>query len=419
MITKPKGTYDVYGLDAKKREYVNEIIKGICQKYNFVNVETPVFEDSSLFHRSAGETSDLVSKETYDFKDRGDRNLTLRPEGTAGIVRLFIENKLYGNMTEPVKVYYNEKMYRYERPQSGRNREFTQFGVEMIGSDDIASDVEVISLCYNIFNLLGLDSVIKINTLGDRESRERYHDALTNYLKPHIKDLCEDCQRRFETNPLRILDCKVDGDKDVIKNAPKIAHYLNEESLNRYNKLKEELDLLEINYEEDSNLVRGLDYYNHVVFEINVNIDGIDTLAIGGGGRYNNLVESLDGPSVPAVGFAIGFDRLMMCLDMAHVNIPVNNDVDVYIMYVSDTEKDTALYIAQNLRLNGFITEMDYLGKGLKGQFKAADRFNAKYLVILNDKDLEDMMVNVKDNVTKEEEKVNINDLSDYLDMKL
>ena len=407
MITKPKGTYDVYGLDAKKREYVNEIIKGICQKYNFVNVETPVFEDSSLFHRSAGETSDLVSKETYDFKDRGERNLTLRPEGTAGIVRWFIENKLYGNMTEPVKVYYNEKMYRYERPQSGRNREFTQFGVEMIGSDDIASDVEVISLCYNIFNLIGLDSVIKINTLGDRESRERYHDALTNYLKPHIKDLCEDCQRRFETNPLRILDCKVDGDKDIIKNAPKIAHYLNEESLNRYNKLKEELDLLEINYEEDSNLVRGLDYYNHVVFEINVNIDGIDTLA------------SLDGPSVPAVGFAIGFDRLMMCLDMAHVNIPVNNDVDVYIMYVSDTEKDTALYIAQNLRLNGFITEMDYLGKGLKGQFKAADRFNAKYLVILNDKDLEDMMVNVKDNVTKEEEKVNINDLSDYLDMKL
>ena len=419
MITKPKGTYDVYGIDAKKREYVNEIIKGICQKYNFVNVETPVFEDSSLFHRSAGETSDLVSKETYDFKDRGDRNLTLRPEGTAGIVRWFIENKLYGNMTEPVKVYYNEKMYRYERPQSGRNREFTQFGVEMIGSDDIASDVEVISLCYNIFNLLGLDAVIKINTLGDRESREKYHDALTNYLKPHIKDLCEDCQRRFETNPLRILDCKIDGDKDIIKNAPKIADYLNEESLNRYNKLKEELDLLEINYEENTNLVRGLDYYNHVVFEINVNIDGIDTLAIGGGGRYNNLVESLDGPSVPAVGFAIGFDRLMMCLDMAHVNIPVNNDVDVYIMYVSDTEKDTALYITQNLRLNGFTTEMDYLGKGLKAQFKAADRFNAKYLVILNDKDLEDMMVNVKDNVTKEEEKVNINDLSDYLDMKL
>lgn len=419
MITKPKGTYDVYGLDAKKREYVNEIIKGVCQKYNFTNVETPVFEDSNLFHRSVGETSDLVSKETYDFKDRGDRNLTLRPEGTAGIVRWFIENKLYGNMTEPVKVYYNEKMYRYERPQSGRNREFTQFGVEMIGSDDITSDVEVISLCYNIFSLLGLDAVIKINTLGDRASRDSYHEVLTNYLKPHIHELCEDCQRRFETNPLRILDCKVDADSDILKNAPKIVNYLNEESLNRYNKLKEELDLLEINYEEDPNLVRGLDYYTHVVFEVNVKIDGLDTLAIGAGGRYNNLIETLDGPSVPAIGFAIGFDRLMMCLDMAKVNIPVNNDVDVYVMYVSDTEKDTALYISQNLRLNGFTTEMDYLGKGLKGQFKAADRFNAKYLVILNDKDLEDMMVNVKDNVTKEEEKVNINDLSDYLDMKL
>ena len=419
MILKQKGTVDIFGTDALKWQYVESLIKDLCQTYNYGWIRTPVFEATELFHRGVGETTDIVTKETYDFKDRGDRNLTLRPEGTAGIVRWFIENKLYGNMTEPVKVYYNEKMYRYERPQSGRNREFTQFGVEMIGSDDIASDVEVISLCYNIFNLLGLDAVIKINTLGDRESREKYHDALTNYLKPHIKDLCEDCQRRFETNPLRILDCKVDNNSEILKNAPRITDYLNEESKTRFNKLKENLDLLEIEYEEDPNLVRGLDYYNHVVFEINVNIDGIDTLAIGGGGRYNNLVESLDGPSVPAVGFAIGFDRLMMCLDMAHVNIPVNNDVDVYIMYVSDTEKDTALYIAQNLRLNGFTTEMDYLGKGLKAQFKAADRFNAKYLVILNDKDLEDMMVNVKDNVTKEEEKVNINDLSDYLDMKL
>ena len=419
MIQKPKGCNDIYGREAKIWKYVESIIDATMEKYNYNYIRTPIFESTELFHRGIGESTDIVTKETYDFVDRGGRNMTLRPEGTAGVCRSYVENKMYGDPNQPVKVYYNGTMYRYERPQSGRNREFTQFGVEMIGSDDIASDVEVISLCYNIFNLLGLDAVIKINTLGDRESREKYHDALTNYLKPHIKYLCEDCQRRFETNPLRILDCKIDGDKDIIKNAPKIADYLNEESLNRYNKLKEELDLLEINYEENTNLVRGLDYYNHVVFEINVNIDGIDTLAIGGGGRYNNLVESLDGPSVPAVGFAIGFDRLMMCLDMAHVNIPVNNDVDVYIMYVSDTEKDTALYIAQNLRLNGFTTEMDYLGKGLKAQFKAADRFNAKYLVILNDKDLEDMMVNVKDNVTKEEEKVNINDLSDYLDMKL
>lgn len=419
MIIKQKGTNDIFGIDAKKREYVNDILKGLCERYNFINIETPVFEDSALFHRTAGETSDLVSKETYDFKDRGNRNITLRPEGTAGIVRWFIENKLYGNMSEPVKVYYNEKMYRYERPQAGRMREFTQFGVEMIGSDDILSDIEVISLCYNIFNLLGLDSVIKINSLGDKESRDNYHNALIEYFKPHINELCDDCKRRFETNPLRILDCKIDAEGDILKNAPKTVDYLNEDSLNRYNKLKEELDLLEINYEEDFNLVRGLDYYNHIVFEVNVKIDGLNTLAIGGGGRYNNLVENLGGPSVPAVGFAIGYDRLMLCLDAVDVNIPIKDSVDVYIMYVSDTEKETAAYLAQNLRLNGIITEMDYMNKGMKGMFKSADRFKAKYLIMINDKDLEDMRVNVKDNVTKEEEKVNINDLADYLDMKL
>lgn len=419
MITKQKGTNDIFGIDAKKREYVNDILKGLCERYNFINIETPVFEDSALFHRTAGETSDLVSKETYDFKDRGNRNITLRPEGTAGIVRWFIENKLYGNMSEPVKVYYNEKMYRYERPQTGRMREFTQFGVEMIGSDDILSDIEVISLCYNIFNLLGLDAVIKINSLGDKESRDNYHNALIEYFKPYINELCDDCKRRFETNPLRILDCKIDAEGDILKNAPKTVDYLNEDSLNRYNKLKEELDLLEINYEEDFNLVRGLDYYNHIVFEVNVKIDGLNTLAIGGGGRYNNLVENLGGPSVPAVGFAIGYDRLMLCLDAVDVNIPIKDSVDAYIMYVSDTEKETAAYLAQNLRLNGIITEMDYMNKGMKGMFKSADRFKAKYLIMLNDKDLEDMRVNVKDNVTKEEEKVNINDLADYLDMKL
>lgn len=419
MITKPKGTNDIFGNDAKKREYVNDILRGICEKYNFTNIETPVFEDSSLFHRTAGETSDLVSKETYDFKDRGDRNITLRPEGTASIVRWFIENKLYGNMTEPIKVYYNEKMYRYERPQAGRMREFTQFGVEMIGSDDVLSDVEVISLCYNIFNLLGLDTVIKINTLGDKESRENYHNALVNYLKPHINNLCDDCKRRFETNPLRILDCKIDAENDILKNAPKTIEYLNEESLNRYNKLKEQLDLLEINYEEDSNLVRGLDYYNHIVFEIYVKIDGLNTLAIGGGGRYNNLIETLGGPSIPAIGFAIGYDRLMLCLESASINIPYKDSIDAYIMYVSDNEKETAAYITQNLRLNGITAETDYLNKGLKAQFKSADRFKAKYLIILNDNDLKNMQVNVKDSVTKEEEKVNINDLADYLDMKL
>ena len=419
MITKPKGTYDVYGIDAKKREYVNEIIKGICQKYNFVNVETPVFEDSSLFHRSAGETSDLVSKETYDFKDRGDRSITLRPEGTASIARWFLENKLYGNMTEPVKVFYNEKMYRYERPQSGRNREFTQFGVEFIGSDDVMADIDVISLAYQTYCLLGLEPVIKINSLGDKESRDNYREALINYLRPHIDELCDDCKQRLEKNPLRVLDCKVDSGSEILKNAPKIIDYLNQESLDRYNKIKDYLDLLEINYEEDSRLVRGLDYYDHIVFEIYVNIESIGKMALGGGGRYNGLIKLLGDIDMPAVGFAMGYDRTLLAMEEAGVKSPINENIDVYVMYVSDTEKETASYLTQNLRLNGFVTETDYLNKGLKGEFKSADRLNAKYLIILNDKDLEDNKVNVKDNMTKEEEKVNINDLVDYLDMHM
>lgn len=420
MITKQKGTNDISGVLAKKREYLNDIIRSICEKYNYNYIETPVFEATELFHRSVGETTDMVSKETYDFLDRGDRAITLRPEGTAGVARWFLENKLYGNMTEPIKVYYNEKMYRYERPQAGRMREFTQFGIELIGSDDVLADLEVISLAYQTYELMGLNGVkIKINSLGDAESRNNYREALLSYLKPHINDLCEDCKERLEKNPLRILDCKIDGDKDIIKNAPKTIDYLNEESLNRYNKLKEYLDLLEVSYEEDVRLVRGLDYYNHVVFEVYADVPEYGDLALGGGGRYNGLMEVLGGPKVPAVGFAMGYDRTLFAIEASGINIPINDSIDAYVMYVSSTEKETAAYLTQNLRMNGFITETDLLNKGLKGEFKSADRFNAKYLIILNDEDLKDMKVNVKDNRTKEEEKVAINDLVDYLDMHM
>ena len=420
MITKQKGTNDISGVLAKKREYLNDIIRSICEKYNYNYIETPVFEATELFHRSVGETTDMVSKETYDFLDRGDRAITLRPEGTAGVARWFLENKLYGNMTEPVKVYYNGTMYRYERPQAGRMREFTQFGIELIGSDDVLADLEVISLAFQTYELMGLNGVkIKINSLGDAESRNNYREALLNYLKPHINDLCEDCKERLEKNPLRILDCKIDGDKDIIKNAPKTIDYLNEESLNRYNKLKEFLDLLEISYEEDVRLVRGLDYYNHVVFEVYADVPEYGDLALGGGGRYNGLMEVLGGPKVPAVGFAMGYDRTLFAIEASGINIPINDSIDAYVMYVSSTEKETAAYLTQNLRMNGFITETDLLNKGLKGEFKSADRFNAKYLIILNDEGLKDMKVNVKDNRTKEEEKVAINDLVDYLDMHM
>lgn len=416
MITKQKGTYDIYGDLAKKRAYVNEVLATLCEKYNYGYIETPVFESSELFHRGVGETTDMVQKETYDFKDRGERDITLRPEGTAGVVRWFVENKLYGNMTDPVKVFYNMKMYRYERPQSGRNREFTQWGFECFGSDDVMSDAEVISLAYNAYRLLGLDDItIKINSLGDTESRNNYREALIDYFRPQIDSLCEDCKERLEKNPLRILDCKVDADSDIIKNAPKTLDYLNEESASRFDKLKELLDLMDINYEVDTKLVRGLDYYNHVVFEVVLN----DSYALGGGGRYNGLVETLGGPSTPGVGFAMGYDRTILAMEENGVNIPINNSIDVYVLYVSDTEKETACYLTQDLRLNGFIAETDSMNRSLKAQFKSVDRFNAKYLIVLNDEELKSNKLTIKDNKTKEEESVNINDLVDYLDMHM
>lgn len=416
MIQKQKGTYDIYGIEAKKRSYVNDVLNSLCEKYNYGYIETPVFEASELFHRGVGETTDMVQKETYDFKDRGNRNITLRPEGTAGVVRWFVENKMYGNMTDPVKVYYNMKMYRYERPQSGRNREFTQWGFECFGSDDVTSDAEVISLAYQAYRLLGLENVvIKINSLGDSESRNNYREALINYLRPNISDLCEDCNSRLEKNPLRILDCKVDADKDILKNAPRTLDYLNEESAKRFERLKQLLDLMNINYEVDTKLVRGLDYYNHTVFEVVVN----NSYALGGGGRYNGLVETLDGPSTPAVGFAMGYDRTILALEENGVEIPVNNENDLYVLYVSETEKDYAMSLVQALRLCGFVCETDLMGKSLKGQFKSVDRLNSKFLVILNDEDLKKNEVVIKNNHTREETRINVSDIVDFLDEEL
>lgn len=416
MITKQKGTYDIYGETAKKRAYVNDVLAALCEKYNYGYIETPVFEASELFHRGVGETTDMVQKETYDFKDRGERDITLRPEGTAPVVRWFIENKLYGNLTDPVKVFYNMKMYRYERPQSGRMREFTQWGFECFGSDDVMSDAEVISLAYNAYRLLGLDDiVVEINSLGDAESRKNYHDALVEYFKPHINELCEDCQERFKKNPLRILDCKVDAGNKILDAAPKTLDYLNEESKKCFERLKELLDMMDINYVENTRLVRGLDYYNHTVFEISLN----GSYALGGGGRYNGLVETLDGPSTSAVGFAMGLDRCLLAMEENNVNIPINDSIDIYILSVSDAEKETACYLTQELRINGFIAETDTMSKSLKSQFKSVDRFNSKYLVVLNDEELKNNKITIKDNKTKEEESININDLIDYLDMHI
>ena len=406
MITKPKGCYDVTGEVAKKYQRICEVVSAYAKIYNYKYIRTPLFESTELFKRGVGDTTDIVQKETYDFTDRGGRSFTLRPEGTAGVVRNFIEDKLYGNQSSVVKEFYIGTMYRYERPGLGRNREFTQFGVECLGSDDEMMDAEVISFSYNILKELGLDVTVKINNLGSVEDRENYKKALVEYLTPHINDLCEDCQNRIKTNPLRILDCKVDDQSEILKNAPSILDYHSKESNDRFNKILTYLDYLDIDYEVDNTLVRGLDYYDYMVYELKLN----DSLALGGGGRYNHLVKNLGGPEVPAVGFACGIERIIN--EMSDESL---NNIDVYVMCVNDEEKIKANIITQDLRLNNIICETNVMGKSLKAQFKEADNMNAKNLIILNSEDLSKGLITVKDNVTKEEVKVPEDEIIDYI----
>ncbi len=421
MIQKQKGCNDIYGREAKVWKYVESVIDAAMEKYNYNYIRTPIFEATELFHRGIGESTDIVSKETYDFVDRGGRNITLRPEGTAGVVRSYIENKMYGDPNQPVKVYYNGTMYRYERPQSGRDRELTQFGMEVLGSDDPITDAEVISLAVNIYKMLGLKEIkVNINSLGDKESRDNYRKALVEYFKPHIDDFCEDCKTRLEKNPLRILDCKVDCDKEVMKNAPKTIDYLNEESLKRFESVKEYLDIMQIKYEVNPSIVRGLDYYNHTVFEVEAKVEGFGANnVLGGGGRYNGLCDQLDGPETACIGFASGVGRIVKALELENVKMPIVDEVDLFLMYVNEDEKKYAIYLANELRMAGFIVETEYTVRGLKGQFKQADRLKSKYIAVLNSEDLDNNEIRIKNNETKEEDLISLDVLIYYLDEKL
>ncbi len=420
MLQKPKGTYDIYGDKAIEVLYLKKLIEALMDKYNASYFETPIFESSELFHRGVGETTDIVSKETYDFKDRGDRNLTLRPEGTAGIVRSFIENKLYADSL-PLKAWYFGPMFRYERPQAGRYREFYQFGFEAFGSNDPMMDAEVIGIIVNLFNILGLKGIkVNINTLGDKESRENYRKALLDYFKPYLNDLCEDCKKRYKKNPLRILDCKVDRENEIMKNAPKMVDYLNEESKNHFEKVKEYLDALNIDYTINSNIVRGLDYYTHTVFEVEADIKGFGSQnVLAAGGRYDHLVEFIGGPSVPGVGFALGLERLLLALEKEGIDIKEKEPLDVYIFGASKEEKKYILSLGNTLRMNGFNVEIDYNNKSFKSNFKKADSLLAKYIIIIGEEEVKSKILTVKNNKTKEEYKVKLDNLIEFLDEKL
>ena len=418
MIQKPKGTYDVLETKGKTIIYIEKLLKTLMEKYNYEYFRTPIFESSELFHRGVGETTDIVSKETYDFIDRGNRNMTLRPEGTAGIVRSYIENKCYGRATMPVKAWYYGPMYRYERPQSGRFREFYQFGVEVFGSNDPMVDAEVISIPVNLYKLLGLKGIkVNINSLGDIESRNNYRNALLDYFKPYLDDLCEDCKERYSKNPLRILDCKVDSNKEIMKNAPKMIDYLNEESKKHFEDVKKYLSALGIEYNVNYNLVRGLDYYTHTVFEVEADIEGFGSQnVLCGGGRYDGLVDTIGGPQTPGVGFALGLERLLAALESENINLAQNNNLDLYIIPLSSDVKEYSFNLLQTIRMSGFNADIDYMKRNIKSNFKQADRYETKYVMVIGEDEMNTHLLTIKNNNTKEEYKIDEDDLIDFLD---
>lgn len=416
MLQKPKGTLDIYGEDGKIFDYISNYTSAFMSLYNYEFIKLPTFESTELFYRGVGDTTDIVNKETYDFLDKSNRKMTLRPEMTAGTARCLIEDKLY---TEGVKkFYYLGSCFRYERPQSGRLREFTQFGIECFNVSNPKVDAEVISLAYRYLSGLGLTNlVVKLNSLGNKESRKEYNEVIKEYLSKDYDNLCDTCKERLSKNPLRILDCKYDGEREYIKNAPKTLDYLNEESKSYFEEVKSSLESLGIPFIEDSTLVRGLDYYSHTVFEIISDIPELGKAnTLCGGGRYDGLVELLGGPSTPGIGFAMGIERIVILLKELECYVP-DRELDVFVMNLDNT--NYAFQIIDDLRLSEFSVETDYTGKNMKGMWKLVDKLNPKFVLIIGEDERVNDYITVKDNITKEETKVKTSDLIDYLNTNI
>lgn len=420
-ITRPRGTEDIIGTESKKWQYIEAVIRNVCDKYNYNEIRTPIFEKTDLFVRGVGETTDIVSKEMYTFNDKKGRSMTLRPEGTAGVMRSFIEHKMYGDASLPKKMFYIGPMFRYERPQAGRQRQFTQFGIEATGSHDPIMDAEIIALTVNIYKILGFRNLkVLLNTLGDEESRTNYRQALVDHFSQYTDQLCNDCKTRLEKNPLRVLDCKVDADKEFMATAPTMKDYMNDISKNHFEQVINYLDALEIEYILDDNLVRGLDYYTHTVFEITAESSALGSqTALGGGGRYNNLVKELGGPDVPSVGFAMGMERVLMVLNEEGVFDNLDDSIDFYLLTMGDKAKLEGLCLLDSLRLSGFICETDYLNKSMKAQFKQSDRFKAKYIGIIGDNEVDNNTIEIKNTETNEKVSIALTEVMEYLDINL
>lgn len=417
MIKMPRGTQDILPQDSAKWRYIENRLHTLMELYNYKEIRTPIFESTELFARGVGDSTDVVQKEMYTFKDKGDRSLTLRPEGTAAVVRSYIEHKMQGEPNQPIKLYYNGLMFRYERKQKGRYRQFNQFGVEAIGAENPSIDAEILAMVMHIYESFGLKHLkLVINSIGDSESRKEYNEALVKHFEPVIDTFCSDCQSRLHTNPMRILDCKIDRDKEAVKNAPRITDYLNDDSKSYYEQVKLHLDNLNISYVEDPNLVRGLDYYTHTAFELmidNPEYDGAIT-TLCGGGRYNGLLQLLDGPDETGIGFALSIERLLMALDEEGISLDVSEDFDLFVVTMGEDADRYAVKLINDLRRNGIKVDKDYLNRKIKGQMKQADRLNAKYTVVIGDQELENNEIGVKNMISGESENVQLDELVNY-----
>ena len=414
-----KGTHDIFNDEACEFSYVENVMKQISEFFAFREVRPPVLEHSELFVRSVGESSDVVRKEMYTFVDKGERYLTLRPEFTAGIARLIVQNKLTNLQELPIKVYYCGPVFRYERPQLGRYRQFNQFGVECVGTENPVADVDVICLAYTILQSLGLEGVtLKINTLGDEESRNNYKQALKDYFAKYIDKMCPDCKQRFELNPLRILDCKVPEDQEIVKDAPKMSDYLTAAAKDKFAYTLSLLESMAIPYDVDDTLVRGLDYYSDVVFEFHYKSSkGNDYGAIGAGGHYGKLIKEVGGPDVPGVGFSFGIERIVSVLkDDGLLPKEIYNSLDFYVMPMGMKYQATGIAVANTIRVIGHSVDMCFDDVKLGSMFKRAEKKNTKFAVIIGENEVNNGKVIVKNLKTQEQLEFPIETLREDID---
>jgi len=410
----PKGTRDILPTEVYKWQYLENEFARLCKSFGFMEIRIPVFEHTELFQRGVGDTTDIVQKEMYTFNDKAGRSITLRPEGTAGVVRSYIENGM-ASMPQPVKMYYNITAYRYENVQKGRYREFHQFGVEAFGSDSPAIDVEIISMLSLFFERLGLSKTgLRINSIGCPKCRAVYHEKLKDFFRPHLTELCDDCRSRFERNPLRIIDCKQERCRKYIAGAPMLIDNLCDECENHFRGLKAGLENLGIEYRVDPQIVRGLDYYTRTVFEfISENVGTQGTIC--GGGRYDGLVEIVGGPPTPGIGFALGVERLMMELDSQGICIDEPAPPDIYIAVVGEKAQAYAQKLVYDLRSNGVCAETDLMGRSLKSQMKYADKKGFLYSIALGDDEIEAGKGVLKDMRSGEQKDVSLDSIVDRL----